>query len=60
MEKKRHRLSVAAAMEIADAADLPDGAWWAMMEELTGLDVGTIAEALADEHDNEPTMDEEE
>lgn len=26
--------------------DLPDGAWWAMMQEMTGLSIEAIAEKL--------------
>lgn len=38
-------------VETADciADDLPDGAYWAMMEELTGMDVCDIAEELAND-----------
>jgi len=37
------RLDIETASDIAD--DLPDGAYWALMEELTGMDPGEIAEA---------------
>ena len=40
-------LSVEQALDVVPD-DLPDGAWWAMMQELTGLDAGEISEALAE------------
>lgn len=43
---KRKKLTVAQALEVVDD-DLPDGAWWATLEELTGLDAGDISEELA-------------
>lgn len=50
MRPRRHRSSkmdIREAVAIADAADLPDGAWWAMLVDLTGLDEGEIADAIA-------------
>ncbi len=41
------RIPLDVAVEIADGADLPDGAWWAMLEQLTGLDAGEISGRLA-------------
>lgn len=40
-------IDIATAVEIADDADLPDGAWMAMIESLTGKDAGEIADWLA-------------
>ena len=41
-------LTVEQALDVVPD-DLPDGAWWAMMQELTGLDAGEISEALEGE-----------
>jgi hypothetical protein len=35
------------AVEIADDADLEDGAWMAMICDLTGMDAGDVASELA-------------
>ena len=48
-QNQKKILSVSGAMELYEAAHLPDGAWWAMMEELTGLDARALASELADE-----------
>lgn len=48
MSAKRNRaerLSVRDALDIVDE-DLPDGAWMAVLEEMTGLDAGDIAAEL--------------
>jgi hypothetical protein len=45
------RIDIATAVEIADAADLPDGAWWAYVESLTGLDAGRVCSWL-EQHQN--------
>lgn len=45
-KKKRSAMSVADALKVVDD-DLPDGAWMAMLEELTGLDAGDVSAELA-------------
>lgn len=40
-------IDIATAVQIADDADLPDGARMAMIESLTGRDSGEIADWLA-------------
>lgn len=50
MSRRRHRASkmdIREAVAQADAADLPDGAWWATLMDLTGLDEGEIADEIA-------------
>jgi hypothetical protein len=47
---KQPKLSIESAIDIADAMDVPDGAWWAVMEEMTGMDPGSIAEEIASKH----------
>jgi hypothetical protein len=50
-------MSVGDALSIVPD-DLPDGAWMAMLGELTGLDAGGVADALAadmDEQDGKKT-----
>lgn len=42
----KRKLTVAQALEVVDD-DLPDGAWMAMLEELTGLDAGDVSSELA-------------
>lgn len=46
MPPPKPKMPIEAALEIADAADLGDGAWMAMLEELTGLDAGVVSELL--------------
>jgi len=40
-------LDIDTAVDIADDADLPDGAYWALIEELTGKEPGEVAEYLS-------------
>lgn len=44
-------MSVAEALTVVDD-DLPDGAWMAALEELTGLDAGEVSSELARLSDN--------
>ena len=37
------RMDAATAYELVDALDLPDGAHWAMLEELTGMEPADFA-----------------
>lgn len=39
-EQKEKAMSFTDAMDLAEAMDLPDGAFWAMSHELAGLDYG--------------------
>lgn len=43
------RPSFREAMEMADAMDLPDGAYWAMAHDLAGLEYGEGFDQLVDE-----------
>jgi len=52
--KAPETIDIATAVEIADDADLPDGAWMAMIESLTGKDAGEIADWLAEHQDGAP------
>ena len=40
------KMGVDLAIDLADEADLPDGAWWAYVSDLTGLEADEIAEHL--------------
>jgi len=40
---RRARMSARDAMDFADGCDLPDGAYWAMIEELSGAEPGDFA-----------------
>mgnify|MGYP000896332263 CR=1 FL=1 len=48
-EVQRERPSFREAMEMADAMDLPDGAYWAMAHDLAGLEYGDGFDQLVDE-----------
>jgi hypothetical protein len=45
---ERVHLDPATAFDIIDD-DLPDGAYWAMMEEMTGMDTADLAEFIDEE-----------
>ncbi len=47
--KPGQKMSVLDAMELVDD-DLPDGAYWAMVEEFAGIGPGEFAEELYEEH----------
>lgn len=46
MGKKKDKMSAQDAMDLADDMDLPDGAYWAMVEELSGCEP---ADCITDE-----------
>jgi hypothetical protein len=43
LARRDSRMSAADAMEFADGCDLPDGAYWAMIEELSGAEPADFA-----------------
>lgn len=51
----RTPIPIEAALEIVEDMDLPDGAWWAALESLTGKDSGEIAAWLAKNYGAEET-----
>lgn len=42
---ERPLMDLETALDIIDD-DLPDGAYWALLEEMTGMDPGEVAEAI--------------
>jgi len=44
------KMSLVDALEIVEPLDLPDGAWFTMLEELTGLDPSEVAVELTKRH----------
>ena len=55
-EQTKPKMTLEVALDVVPD-DLPDGAWWAMLRELTGLDDGDIATGLRELSDEVSDLD---
>ena len=47
----KHKMDLHTAMDIADSADLPDGAYYAMIGDLMGVDYDEVMDLLLEDSD---------
>lgn len=58
MGKREDRMSVKDAADLAETMDLPDGAYWAMVEDLAGIEPGYGPIAYIEGLEAEPQREE--